>query len=567
MEKRIPIGIEFYKTMIEGNYYYVDKTLLVKEILEKGASVSLFTRPRRFGKTLAMTMLKAFFEDERDENGDKVDNSKYIAGQKIAAFEDIMAGHMGKYPVINLSLKSAKQPDFEMAYDVLVDGIREEFARHAYILNGDILSENEREKYRAVLEGRGKNSEYATSLAFLSQCLEKYHGKGTVILIDEYDVPLENSFFEGFYDKMTAFIRSFFESALKTNKSLAFGVVTGCLRISKESIFTGLNNLDVISLLNRDYAEYFGFTQGEAEEILGFYGLLEKREEMKQWYDGYRFGDTEVYNPWSVINYVRTAALDSHAFPKPYWSNTSSNSIIKELIEGADFITRGEIEELMEGGGIEKQVHEEITYGDIRESQDNLWNFLFFTGYLKKAGERFDGESIYLKMEIPNAEIRYIYRNQISSWFDKKIKGADLSPLITAMEQGDCHSMEEFLSDQLLDTISYFDYAENYYHGFVSGLLKAAGKYMVRSNRESGEGRPDILMYSPTVRGKVFIIELKAAKEYGLMGEKCEEALRQAAEKNYREAFEGNGYKDITVYGICFFRKECMVRAGGRKNG
>lgn len=560
MKKRLPIGVEFYKDMIEGNYYYADKTLLINEIMEKGAKVSLFTRPRRFGKTLAMTMLQTFFEDERDRKGNKIDNSRYFQGKKIEDYKEITAAHMGKYPVISLSLKSAKQPDYEMAFGAVRNLIQGEYGRHLYVLKGESLTETEKNKFEAVYNGNVEKIEYATALAFLSDCLEKYHGKGTVILIDEYDVPLENAYFEGVYHKMIAFIRSLFESALKTNKSLAFGVVTGCLRISKESIFTGLNNLDVISILTKDYAEHFGFTQPEAEEILAYYGLREKREEMKQWYDGYLFGETEVYNPWSVINYVRTAASDFKAFPRPYWSNTSSNNIVKELIEGADFITRGEIEELMEGGVIEKQVHEDITYGDIHQSQENLWNFLFFTGYLKKVKERFEGRKIYLGMTIPNDEIAYIYENQISSWFDRKIKGADLTPFITAMEQRDCQGMEEFLSNQLLDTISYFDYAENYYHGFVSGLLKAAGKYMVRSNRESGQGRPDILMYSPTVRGKVFIIELKAAKEYGIMEKMCEEALNQAEEKNYRAEFEKNGYRDITVYGICFFRKECVVK-------
>ncbi|MCM1258963.1 MAG: ATP-binding protein [Roseburia sp.] len=561
MDRRIPIGIEFYKKMVEGNYYYVDKTLLAKEILELGASVSLFTRPRRFGKTLAMTMLQAFFEDERDGHGEKVDNSHYFEGKKIVEHGEICEKHMGRYPVINLSLKSAKQPDYEMAYNVLVNAIRGEFRRHDYVLEGDALAEDIKENYRAIMGKKAESDEYATSLAFLSECLEKYHGIGAVILIDEYDVPLENSYFEGFYDRMIKFIRSLFESALKTNKSLAFGVVTGCLRISRESIFTGLNNLKVVSILNNDCAECFGFTPGEVGQFLRDYGMERRTGEVQRWYDGYLFGETEVYNPWSVINYIDdNKKKTGEFFPKPYWSNTSSNSIVKELIEEADFITRGEIEELMDGGVIEKPIHEDITYDDIHETQDNLWNFLFFTGYLKKVGEHFAGDTIYLRMEIPNAEIRYIYRNTILTWFDKRIRNADMSPLIQAMEQGDYEAMGEFLSGQLLDTISFFDYAENYYHGFLSGLLKVSGRYLVRSNGESGEGRADLLVYSPTVRGKAFILELKVAGEYGQMEEKCREALEQAAKKNYRSEFERNGYKDITVYGICFYRKECLVK-------
>ncbi|MCM1259205.1 MAG: ATP-binding protein [Roseburia sp.] len=563
MDRRIPIGIEFYKKMIEGKYYYVDKTLLIKEVLEEGTSVSLFTRPRRFGKTLAMTMLQTFFEDERDRFGEKIDNSHYFAGKKIAACEEICEAHMGKYPVISLSLKSAKQPTFEMAYNVLVSNIREEYRRHWYVCENGVLFTDEKEMYQSIMIGKAQPNAYATSLEFLSKCLEKYHGRGAVILIDEYDVPLENSYFEGFYDQMIKFIRSLFESSLKTNKSLAFAVVTGCLRISRESIFTGLNNLKVISVLSNDCAEYFGFTPGEVGQFLKDYGMECREEEVKRWYDGYLFGETEVYNPWSVINYVGENRKKKEFFPKPYWSNTSSNSIVKELIETADFMTRGEIEELMDGGVIEKPIHEDITYDDIHESQDNLWNFLFFTGYLKKVRERFEGRTIYLTMTIPNEEIAYIYENTIASWFDKKIKGADISPLINAMEQGDCKTMEVFLSGQLLDTISYFDYAENYYHGFLSGLLKASGRYLVKSNRESGEGRADLFVYSPTVRGKAFILELKVAKEYGQMEERCDEALKQASEKNYRDEFVRNGYQDITVFGISFYRKECIVKQKG----
>lgn len=560
MDKRIPIGIEFYKKMITGNYYYVDKTLLVKEILDGGASVSLFTRPRRFGKTLAMTMMQAFFEDERDGNGEKVENSRYFEGKKIAEHQDICEAHLGKYPVISMSLKSAKQPTFEMAYEVLVDTIYREFERHAYVLKGNVLTKEDESRYRLILGKKGTASDYATSLAFLSQCLEKYHGMGTVILIDEYDVPLENSYFEGFYESMIKFIRSLFESSLKTNNSLAFAVVTGCLRISRESIFTGLNNLKVVSILNDDCAECFGFTPEEVSRFLEDYALESHREEVWLWYDGYLFGKTEVYNPWSVINYVDDNKKRK-IFPKPYWSNTSSNSIVKELIENADFATRGEIETLMDGGVIEKPVHEDITYGDIHETNDNLWNFLFFTGYLKKVQERFDGRSIYLTMTIPNEEIAYIYENQILLWFDKKIRKDDMSPLIAAMEQKDCGAVGDFLSNQLLDTISCFDYAELYYHGFLSGLLKASGRYAVTSNRESGEGRPDILMYCPSVRGKAFIIEIKVAKEYSQMEKRCQEALEQARQKNYRAELERQGYSDITTYGVCFYRKECLVAA------
>lgn len=559
MKRAFPVGIEFYKEMIEKEYYYVDKTLMIKDVLDSEAKVSLFTRPRRFGKTLAMSMLKTYFEDERDRDGNHIDNSRYFAGKKIISCGEKYTEKMGQYPVISLTLKSAKQPTFEMAYKVLVDNICKEFGRHSYALDGSALDAEEKEKYKRIYEKRAEGDEYVTAIAFLSECLQKYHRKNTIILIDEYDVPLENAYFEGFYDRMISFIRSLFESALKTNESLEFAVITGCLRISRESIFTGLNNLAVISVLNEEYAEHFGFTPKEAQEMLAYYELEEKQEEMKKWYDGYLFGNAEVYNPWSVINYVKAESINSSTFPKPYWANTSSNSIVRGLIETADPMTRDEIEELIAGGTIEKPVHEDVAYGDIYESQDNLWNFLFFTGYLKKVGERQEEEMIYLTMKIPNAEVRYVYRNSILTWFDKKIAAMDRTPFLAAVEGGDCETFGNFVSDQLLDTISFFDYGENYYHGFLAGLLKGIGKYRVVSNRESGNGRPDLVMKYLSVRGKAFVMELKVVKEFRQMEEGCNEALRQAVRGNYKAELMHEGYSDVTVYGICFYRKECMV--------
>lgn len=427
-KKRMPIGMEFYKQLIEKDYYYVDKTLLIKDILEKGGQVNLFTRPRRFGKTLALTMLRTFFETEIDRDGELKDNSHYFDGMKIMDAGEEYTKHLGQYPVIFLSLKSAKQPTFEMAYEMLKRQIKDEFDRHAYVLETNALDDVAKERYQSICDLSAGAEEYAAAVAFLSKCLEQYHGRKTIILLDEYDVPLENAYFQEFYEQMVQFIRSLFESALKTNESLEFAVITGCLRISKESIFTGLNNLEIISVLNRQFAESFGFTQVEAEQILKYYGLERRKQEMKEWYDGYLFGDMEVYNPWSVINYVKTAVFDENAFPKPYWSNTSSNSIIKELVQNADSKVKKEIEQLIAGSTIEKQVHEDITYGDIRQSQDNLWNFLFFTGYLKAVCQRFEGNMVYLTLKIPNEEIRYIYQNTIREWFEQKSKFLILQP-------------------------------------------------------------------------------------------------------------------------------------------
>ena len=561
-QKAISIGIESYKEIIEKPYYYVDKTLLIKDLLDKGGKVNLFTRPRRFGKTLALSMLRTFFEQDTDYKGNVTDNSRYFEGMKIAEAGESYTAHMGKYPVISLSLKSAKQPDFEMAYQCMVQDIAYEYDRHRYVLNGEALSETEKTIFKNLMDRKADRVQYATSLKFLSQCLRKYHGRNAIILIDEHDVPLENSYFRGFYNEMMDFIRSLFESALKTNDSLEFAVITGCLRISRESIFTGLNNLEVISVLSDSYSEYYGFTESEVEQMLKVYGLEDKLEEVKQWYDGYLFGKTEVYNPWSVINYVDAALANQSAFPRPYWSNTSSNSIVRELIDGADMYVKKEIEELIAGGTIEKPVHEDITYEDIHKKQDNLWNFLLFTGYLKAVNQRFDVDTIYLTMTIPNEEIRYIYRNSIKEWFDCKLKNTDLNVLYNAVLDGDCDTFAEQVNRQLSETIIYYDYSESYYHGFLCGLLKGCNRYAAISNRESGNGRPDIVLAYPSARGPVVILELKVAKSFYELEAGCDAALNQIEEQDYAAYWRNEGYTNITKYGVCFYKKECMVKLG-----
>lgn len=347
---------------------------------------------------------------------------------------------------------------------------------------------------------------------------------------------------------------------LKTNESLEFAVITGCLRISKESIFTGLNNLEVISILNKQYAESFGFTQAEAEQMLGYYELTQKKQELKDWYDGYLFGNAEVYNPWSVINYVKTAVIDEDAFPKPYWSNTSSNSIIKELVEIADSVVKDEIEELIAGGTIEKQIHEDITYGDIHQSQENLWNFLFFTGYLKAVSQRFEEDTIYLTMRIPNAEIRYIYRNTIREWFERGIGQCDFTKMYQALLSGDGDVFEEAVRHQLSGSISYFDSEEDFYHEFLLGLLRPLQNYKILSNRESGNGRPDIVLKPYDERKAAVVLELKHVKKYTEMDAECDQALRQIEEQQYEKGILEEGYGSVISYGICFCKKSCRVK-------
>ena len=471
--------------------------------------------------------------------------------------------HMGQYPVIFLSLKSAKQPTYEMAYLSLADEIIREFDRHRYILDSNTITKDVKEKYTSVLRNTTNNITFTKSIAFLSECLAKYHNQKVIILIDEYDVPLENAYFNGFYDEMVSFIRSLFESALKTNESLKFAVITGCLRISKESIFTGLNNLNVVSVLNEDYAEYFGFTQQEVDTLFEFYGITQKREEARRWYDGYLFGNTEVYNPWSIIYYVQDIIYKNTEFPKPYWSNTSSNSIVRELINNSDDTTRQELEELIAGGTIKKPVHEDITYADIYKSQNNLWNFLFFTGYLKTVEKDFIEQQIYLYMTIPNEEILYIYKNNIQDWFEQRINQQDLSCLIKALEDGDCEKASDIITTQLLDTISFYDYKEDYYHGFITGLLIHNGKYLVKSNRESGLGRYDLTLYTQRIRkGRVIILEFKVAGNINGLEKGCEEALGQIERLHYDNDIIKEGYTDILKYGLCFYKKECLVIQG-----
>ena len=559
--KKISIGVEDFKEIIEKDGYFVDKTLMIQSLIESNAKVTLFTRPRRFGKTLNQFMIRRFFEDERTEKGEKVDNGYLFDGLKIAECGEEILKHQQQCPVIFLSLKSAKQDDYQTAYACLIDEICKEFQRHSYVLQNE-MPVRSREIFERIALGRGSKEEYAKALGFLSECLAKYHGNNAFILIDEYDVPLENAYFRGFYDEMIDFIRSLFESALKTNPYLEKSVITGCLRISKESIFTGLNNLKVDSVLRTEYGDSFGFTESEVEEMLAYYNLQEELPEVKRWYDGYLFNDIEIYNPWSIINYVYDRDHKITQFALPYWSNTSSNSIIREMVGEADQKAKADLETLINGGTIEKPVHEDITYGDIHQSQDNLWNFLFFTGYLKKMSERKDesGESLYLSMAIPNTEIKTIYKNSISYWFEQRMKETDRSPLVRALETGDCEAAENFISEQLFQAISYYDYAENFYHGFMAGLLVNIGGYLVRSNRESGNGRPDIVMTESKFRGRAMILELKISDTIQGMEKKCEEALTQMEEQKYESSLEEDCFQPILKYAICFFKKRCMVK-------
>lgn len=577
--KKIGIGYEKYTEFIDQNMYYVDKTLLIRDLLERGGKVSLFTRPRRFGKTLALSMLRTFFEAEIDRDGNPVDNRRYFEGKKIMSCGDEIRSKMGQYPVIKLSLKSAKQPDFYTAFTKIRDEIINEFSRHDYLIHSKKLSDADKKRFKELSRGdldwkikeatlSGKEWEvafqkeigaYATAFSALSEYLKKHHGNNVIILLDEYDVPLENAYFSSFYDQMVAFIRSLFESCLKTNDNLEFAVVTGCLRISKESIFTGLNHLKINSVRNDDFAEYFGFTQEETETMLNAYGLTEKVEEVKKWYDGYLFGETEVYNPWSVIQYVDQHKSNHNRFPEPYWANTSSNTIIKDLVDNADDSMKEQLDLMISGGTIEKRIHEDITYDDVHESEDNLWNFLFFTGYMKKVSERFDGEDIFLTMKIPNVEIRCIYRDYIRTWFERKVKAADHTPLQQAILRKDAAEAGKLLTELLKKSISTFDSAESFYHGFLLSMLIGTPDYTAKSNRESGDGRPDIILYPENPTDPAILFEIKIRKKFNEMEDGIVEAFTQIKEKRYEEGILDDGYAGVISFGVCFCRKSCIL--------
>lgn len=563
LKKALPVGVENFEDLIKSEYYYVDKTMFIKEMLDLRGKVNLFTRPRRFGKTLNLSMLRYFFED----TGDKVkneQNKELFRGMKITDAGEKYMEQMGMYPVINLTLKSAKQEDFENAYYTMQVEIASEFDRHRSVIEigKEKLTQKEYEQYIRIADEEADEKQVRGSLKLFSRCMYKITGKNTVILIDEYDVPLENAYFRGFYEKMAAFIRSLFESGLKTNDYLQFAVITGCLRISKESIFTGLNHLKIISILDQQYSEHFGFTESEVLQMMRYYGVESRFSTMKEWYDGYTFGDTEVYNPWSVINYMSDLNAKLAAFPRPYWINTSSNDIIKDLIVRADRETKSQIETLLKGDTLDIQVHEQVTYGDMHSNNENLWNFLYFTGYLTKEREYFKESTIFLKVCIPNIEVKTIYQSTILNWMKGNIKKKNFHDLYRAIEDGNEDKVRDILNSQLFQTISFFDSAENFYHGFLTGILSQSENYLVESNRESGNGRSDIMVKSPSLRGRSFVLELKVSDSIDNLEADAKRALQQIYDRNYMEELKTEGYRKIDCYGISFYRKDCEVRFG-----
>lgn len=552
--KAIPIGIEDFKEVIDRNCYLVDKTLLIKDIIDTGAKVTLFTRPRRFGKTLNMSMLKRYFE-KTDE-----DNSYVFDGLKISEAGEKYRQYMGKYPVISISLKSMKQPTWDLALNEFVKIISNEFRQHKNILDSNKIFGSDKEELLNICERKENYSMYNTALKLLSNCLREVYDQKVIILIDEYDVPLENAYFNGFYDKMINLIRSVFESVLKTNASLEFGVLTGCLRISKESIFTGLNNLKVNSIRFEEYSNYFGFTESEIRDLTEYYEIENKFDDIKQWYDGYRFGTTEIYNPWSVLNYIQTAITMPEAPPEPYWSNTSSNSIIHKLITESDITVRDMVEQLMNGESISVPIFEDTVYADIDVNSDSIWSFLLFTGYLKIINSKNIDNLLYADLVIPNIEVRTIYQRTIIQWFKEKVSVNPRQELFEALINQETEKMEDILCDWLDETISYHDEKEQFYHGFLAGLLSGFRGYTLRSNRESGNGRPDIMLMERRRRELAIVIEVKDTRNFKDLEKLCDEGLAQIERLNYESELKNDGYKKVLKYGIAFCQKSCMVK-------
>ena len=563
MRKKLPIGIENFEEFSSEDFYYVDKTLFIKELLQNWGKVNLFTRPRRFGKSLNMSMLKCFFEIGKDP--------KLFEGLKIMQEKSLCEKYMGKFPVISISLKSVGGWNFKAALAALINLIGKEAMRFQFLLESECLSEAEKGSYQRLIKiGTTSEAIYdmtdatlTDSLQMLSLLLEKHYGQKAILLIDEYDVPLDKAFQRGYYDEMVSLIRSLFDNALKTNNSLYFAVLTGYLRISKESIFTGLNNLKVHTISDVRYDEYFGFTNSDVDELLECYNLSSYKDVIRDWYDGYRFGDSEVYCPWDVINYCDELLAALNTPPKNYWANTSGNSLVLRLLEKADQTTKDEVEELLNGGKVTKKVSQELTYRDIEDSVEKVWSVLYATGYLTGRHAKQADADIF-SLWIPNGEIHKLFYELVEDWF-REVTRSDterINRFCVAFPAGDVEVIQEMLEDYLWDSISVRDTAvrtnmkENFYHGMVLGLLRSQGNWLVKSNAETGEGYSDISIQTPDRLG--IVIELKYAND-GNLEAACAGALEQIREKKYTEGLKRRGVKKILKYGIAFCEKECMV--------
>lgn len=555
---KLPVGIDDFRKIRECGFYYVDKTKLVEQLMQNWGEVNLFTRPRRFGKTLNMSMLRSFFEIGTDKS--------LFDGLYISRNKELCDMHMGKYPVISITLKGIEGMTFEEARNMLKIILKNEARRHYYLKNSDRLTDDDKQQYEQILLGTSENT--ADSLRLLSQLLFLHYDKKVVILIGEYDVPLDKAFQNGYYSEMTSLIRGILGQALKTNDYLQFAVLTGCLRISKESIFTGLNNFKVLSIADARFDEQFGFIDSEVRDILEEYGVSDKISEVKDWYDGYRFGKADVYCPWDVINYVDHLQADPNARPQAYWINSSGNGLVRRLINIADESTKDEIERLIAGETIEKAIRLELTYDEIDNSIDNIWSVLFTTGYLTNAGEIElpGGDGYGYRLVIPNKEVRQVFVSQIQEWFRQTVTydNGSVQDLCEAFMAGDADKIQSNLNMILIKTISVLDtkarddQKENFYHGLLLGLLRSKPDWRIKSNRESGDGFSDISI-EPTIPEKGIVVEVKYSNTISGFDDACDRAMKQIRDRRYDEALREDGREDIIAYGIAFCRKRCKV--------
>lgn len=545
--KKLPVGIDSFEKLRKSDFYYVDKTMLIRDLLEKWGDVNLFTRPRRFGKTLNMSMLKAFFEI----GGDK----SLFEGLKISEEGRLCKQYQCQYPVVFFSLKGVEGSTYEDALKMLNSLISAECGRLDFLLHSTKVLEKDKKKMMLLFQEEGAETDLKTALVTLMRMLHTHYGKQVILLIDEYDVPLDKAYNNGYYDQMVMFLRGFFGEAFKTNPDLYFAVVTGCLRISRESIFTGVNNLKVDTIADKRFDEYFGFTDEDVRRMLDDYGMNAAYEEMKEWYDGYRFGDTDVYCPWDVVNHCDKLQEDEKTRPKPYWNNTSSNALVQQFIDKADVTTRSEIEQLIAGQPIRKKIVETLTYGELEDSIENLWSVLYLTGYLTvdRNAEDLDGLT---SLTIPNREVREIFIEKIQKWFAEKVVAANQHSLYEEVWKCDAGHLQEQIRDILLDTISYHDYHENYYHALLVGLLWN-GQYRIRSNAEMGKGRSDIVVEDDRNRRTV-IIETKRSGDYDDLEEDAEAGLEQIKRNDYAWPYKKRKYS-VIAYGISFADKDCCV--------
>ena len=563
---KLPVGIENFEEIRKLGFYYIDKTRLIEQLLQGWGKVTLFTRPRRFGKTLNMSMLKSFFEIGTDKS---LFDGLYISGNKVLCDE-----HMGKYPVIFLSFKGVEGLTYDEAFDAFVRVIGKEISRVSFLADSDKLTMLEREQYKGltIIEDGSfvfSKDKLISSLQLLSQLLYKHYGQKVVILIDEYDVPLDKAFQNDYYKEMVSLIRGIFGQALKTNEFLQFAVLTGCLRVSKESIFTGLNNFEINSIVDIDHDEQFGFTDDDVMKLLSDYDRSERYPNVKEWYDGYHFGNADIYCPWDVINFAKKLVSDPSARPSAFWINSSGNDMVKRFVDKADQTTRDEIEKLVAGGFVEKQLRLDLTYDEIDNKIDNLWSVLFTTGYLTKIGEVKlpDSESYAYKLVIPNKEVREVFILQIQEWFKAVV--ANENDTMKLLSKAILDKDEKQIARQLnivmsrmisiLDTKAPDDMKENFYHGLLLGLLRGSNPdWLIKSNRESGDGFSDILIM-PEDPDAGIVIEVKYAKEMKELDAACEAAITQIKDKRYDETLRDEGRCDILAYGIAFCRKRCRV--------